>query len=282
MAQNPGNNKKVCLIGPPLQGKTSILRASVGAAMPQTQRASVQEENVKVYLLDSGDITDQAGSAGQGVVFHTWSLPGQQAAAPVATNIYMHNASFYRHAIAAVITLDCTTFDESIEDLEAAASNGGFNPLAVGANLAAAARRTTPEASVFLCLTKCDLLKGYSKGKTALNPIDPKVRSDNARIFANAQKFINENQLHPTLISTSALDRSGISNMYSIIYQAVLEKQRRREAEAAAKRNAESGGAGAGGANGAGGSAKPAVRVNLDLATNKPPESGNRCVCKSG
>lgn len=269
---------KIVLCGPPFSGKTSLLRTSVGAAMPTHQRASVQEENVKVYLLDSGDITDQAGSAGRGVVFHTWSLPGQQAAAPMATNIYMHNSSFYRHAAAAVVTLDCLSFDESAEALESNSAGGNsFNPISVGANLAAAARRNVPNISVFLCLTKCDLLKGYNKGKTGLNPVDPRVRGENARIFANAEKFISDNDLRTTLVCTSALDRNGISKLYSAIYEDQLEKKRKQEA-------AEAAAAGGGKGDGSGGaqqSTKPNAPVRLVLA-DQANEPSTRCACKSG
>ena len=251
---------KINFIGGPNQGKTWLMKVAQTGNVPggRLNRTSAAEENVKVYLIpENGEIDANANTGGGGsnaVVMHTWNIPGQN------WRLYENSPSFFRSSEAAVVIIACAEFEEEEDD-------GGYMPITAAKALINASRKFASNAPIFLCLSKCDQLRGYNKGKTVLNPVDTKVKNENGKIFQKAEQFVKDHKLQRTIVCTSAVDKNGISKLFSEIYNAIClarEKSLRAKSESA--------------------SPEPVRNTNplkLNMAHEEKKQTGG-CPCKSG
>ena len=252
---------KVLFLGAGFQGKTWLMKvAQTGEVPTVANRTSAAEENIRVYLLPAEgklDAAPQYSGAKNAVICHVWNIPGQN------WKSYEANSGFFRLADAGILIVEAQFFDAPDDELGAAAGSA-LSPVSIAASLGAAARRHVPGIPLFLCLTKCDQLRGYSRGRSQLNPADAKIRTENARLFANAEKFVADHKLMPVIISTSAADKNGMSSLFSIAY----DEHQRRLAERSAPASPDK--------------QEPAHRrVDLVLPHEDVKRTGNTC-CMSG
>lgn len=226
---------KIVFLGAMNQGKTWLMKVAETGSVPTgrgrvaSTKLSAAEENIRVYLLpEKGELDSAAareaeastgakGAGGGAVVFILWNIPGQNWRA------YESNPSFFRSADPAVVIVDATAL--AMGDDELAETYQDVTPLAVGNSMVRAARRHVPDITVLLVLTKCDLLPGYQKGRTVLNPPDPKFKNENKGVFAKAEQFVKDNNLYPNIICTSAADKNGIAKLFSEMYNELKRKE---------------------------------------------------------